>query len=313
MPMKSKHFSIYIPFGIAFLISAAVVGDYFKHPLPLLILFNLGCFFLLIPFLSYWHRKQLPKDELPFAPESEDKKTISIAQTIVHDLKEPLRSIQTYSTLLQLEKAVNEKEHQEFLDEIINNSTRLQSFLNRFLEFSSSLEYRKESVKNQLLEDALMVAKNNLFGLINLRNAQISVETHGLTMYEFAFIDFVRIFQNLLSNAIKYCPDYRTPCVQITISDLGTCIRIKVKDNGIGLDPSTQPSLTQPFFRHDSANHVKGTGLGLAIVHNLVLKYKGKLQYYNHSEKGAIFEIFLPKIEDFELVIPSEEQKEKLL
>ena len=45
----------------------------------------------------------------------------------------------------------------------------------------------------------------------------------------------INVFSNLIDNAIKYCKG-ENPFIEITTTNLGTTISIKVKDNGIGIE-----------------------------------------------------------------------------
>jgi len=64
-----------------------------------------------------------------------------------------------------------------------------------------------------------------------------------------------------------------------------------VKDNGIGIDTSHIPRLTERFYRVDSSHSRKtgGTGLGLAIVKHALLRHGGRLAVERAFGKGSTF------------------------
>ena len=69
-------------------------------------------------------------------------------------------------------------------------------------------------------------------------------------------------------------------------------MRLRVIDNGPGVDPSVRDKIFQPFFttRRD------GTGLGLALVQKIVVTHNGRVTVSNEAGGGAVFEMILPLI-----------------
>ncbi len=93
---------------------------------------------------------------------------------------------------------------------------------------------------------------------------------------------------NLIGNAIKFTPEHGTVRVSVTMEDGRPVIR--VRDNGIGVEPAERDKIFQRFYRTASGHRVPGSGLGLSIaaaianLHDLELRFED-----NHP--GALFEM----------------------
>jgi signal transduction histidine kinase len=107
---------------------------------------------------------------------------------------------------------------------------------------------------------------------------------------------------HLLLNAIKFTPDSGRIGLAASRSDDGGAT-IAVIDNGIGIEPSCQTQLFQPFFTgfdvsHHSSGHFeygrKGIGLGLSVVKAFVEMHGGTIGVSSEVGKGTSFTITLP-------------------
>jgi signal transduction histidine kinase len=115
-----------------------------------------------------------------------------------------------------------------------------------------------------------------------------------------------QLFQNLLSNALKFSKAAIPPEIIIDsepVDDLsleavpvknGRYTRIKVNDNGIGLDESYIDKIFVIFQRLHGRTQYEGTGIGLAIVKKIVEKHNGLIGVKSKEGEGATFTIVLP-------------------
>lgn len=107
-----------------------------------------------------------------------------------------------------------------------------------------------------------------------------------------------QIVANLLSNAIKFTNEGGLIDISLTRTDGHA--RLRVRDNGVGIDPSVLPHIFERFKQADSSNvrmH-SGLGLGLAIVHHLVREHSGSVQAESAGQgKGATFTVDFPLVQ----------------
>ncbi|MBD1940856.1 hybrid sensor histidine kinase/response regulator, partial [Coleofasciculus sp. FACHB-712] len=69
-------------------------------------------------------------------------------------------------------------------------------------------------------------------------------------------------------------------------------VRVRIRDNGLGIPPDIQNKLFDPFFTTKPAG--KGTGLGLAICAQIMEKHQGKIEVNSQPGKGTEFALVLP-------------------
>lgn len=110
-----------------------------------------------------------------------------------------------------------------------------------------------------------------------------------------------QILTNLLSNAIKYNrPDGRVT-VSVTRDAKNTSqprLRIAVSDTGLGLSPSQQAQLFEPFNRLGrESSQTEGTGIGLVISLHLAELMHGTLEVQSRENEGSTFTLVLPALD----------------
>ena len=100
---------------------------------------------------------------------------------------------------------------------------------------------------------------------------------------------------NLLDNAVKFVRQGVTPQVRVSTEVREDCVRISVKDNGIGIDASGQQKLFAVFQRLATAQSYQGTGVGLAIVRKAAERMGGSVGVESAPGQGSTFWVQLPK------------------
>ncbi|WP_278921601.1 ATP-binding protein [Pseudophaeobacter profundi] len=109
----------------------------------------------------------------------------------------------------------------------------------------------------------------------------------------------LQVFINLIENAIKYGGDRVEVTLELLERDPSlrcAAVRVRVMDNGAGIDPIHLPRLTERFYRADNhrSRELGGTGLGLAIVKHIVNRHRGRLRVESEPGTGSCFSVILP-------------------
>jgi two-component system, chemotaxis family, sensor kinase Cph1 len=212
-----------------------------------------------------------------------------------HDLKEPLRSVTTFTQLLeQTSKDRLDAEQKELMSFIVEGSTRMQRMVDDLLEYTRIVNTVNENAGPLMqvpVQDVVKRALENIRASVKESGAVILCDPLPSVAAE--PLQLQQVFQNLLSNAIKYRQG--TPEIRISARRDGKWHVITVRDNGIGLEMEYASQIFEAFTRLD--NSVAGSGIGLAICKNIVEALGGVI--WAESEglgHGSAFHFKLPVI-----------------
>lgn len=223
------------------------------------------------------------------------------AWVVSHDLKEPLRKIQTFNNIVKDKHLTGDVEGRKFLDKSILSSERMARLINDLLEFSrlSVTSMFQPTNLNDLLNEVLSDFKY----LIDEK--KVIVKKDILPEIDSVPSQMRQIFQNLVSNAIKFSKG-EVPVITIkserladksfngTVSETGDYYRFTFSDNGIGFDEAHLDKIFVIFQRlHTQSTH-EGTGIGLAIAKKIVDKHNGIITATGKEGEGASFILVLP-------------------
>jgi two-component system sensor histidine kinase VicK len=106
---------------------------------------------------------------------------------------------------------------------------------------------------------------------------------------------FTQVLTNLVGNAIKFTPDGGH--ITVKIEPCPDCVRIHVRDTGIGIPPDLQPHIFERFTkaRRPGLRGEQTTGLGLALCKTIVEWHQGSLWLESAEGQGSTFTIELPR------------------
>jgi CheY-like chemotaxis protein/anti-sigma regulatory factor (Ser/Thr protein kinase) len=123
-----------------------------------------------------------------------------------------------------------------------------------------------------------------------------------------------QIAANLITNAVHAVGERGQIEVRIDSarSSRGPRARLRVRDDGMGMDARTRERLFDPYFSTKEPG--RGTGLGLPIVHSVVTSLGDRIDVDSQPGRGTTFTVLLPEIEppagitaSTEAVLPDDE------
>jgi light-regulated signal transduction histidine kinase (bacteriophytochrome) len=210
----------------------------------------------------------------------------AFAYVASHDIREPLRQIETFASLL--ESAVAEAAMPQagrigrWVEGIEASCRRLRTLIDDLTEYSR-LGRHVQPIMPTPLRDVLSEAESDLAQAIEECGASIVAGELPSVLCDSGQIR--QVLQNVLSNAIKYRDRDRAPRIIVSAAvDRSTegashrpMMRITVTDNGIGFDPSYATRIFEPFQRLHSADRFPGSGIGLATCRKIIERHGGTI------------------------------------
>ena len=224
-----------------------------------------------------------------------NKQLEEFAYITSHDLKEPLRTIGSFTELSRrLVKSENVK-YNEYMNIVSNAVSRMDNLIESILTFSSV-----GKGLSTMKVDLNVVINQNLLDLKDrISKKATNVQVVKLP-YIWADINLMgMLFQNLISNAIKY-NNSKVPFVNIYPIDIKdkNYVKVVVEDNGIGISKEYQKQVFELFKRLHSKKEFEGTGIGLSVCKRIVELHNGLLEIESEVGVGTKFIITLPKKAD---------------
>ena len=206
-----------------------------------------------------------------------------------HDLQEPLRKIQQFSSFLEEDlDGKLDKDASYHLNVIVDASNRMSTLIRDLLRFSgaSQEEPQIESISlNELLAEVI----SGLQLPIEESKAVISVEKLPNVDGDRGMLR--QLFVNLISNGIKYRSQDRPLTITVKGKSVNLQEGVSVSDNGIGFEMEFARKIFEPFNRLHRNNEYKGNGIGLAICGTVCDKHGWRLSAESEPDVGSTFVI----------------------
>ncbi|BAE50214.1 cache domain-containing protein [Paramagnetospirillum magneticum] len=212
-----------------------------------------------------------------------------------HDLREPLRMVSSYLSLLERRYGqLLDSDGLEFLGFAKDGAQRLDRLVLDLLEFSR-IDRRGSPLAPMPVRPAVDVAARNLSVAMAEGGATLVLEDaldRAVVLGDSGQI--TRLLQNLIGNAIKYRSDGRPPRIVIGCRRDGACWELSVSDNGIGIEPQYFERIFGIFQRLHTRDRFEGTGIGLAIAKKIVERHGGRIWVDSRPGEGSSFHFTLP-------------------
>lgn len=215
----------------------------------------------------------------------------SYSYSISHDLRAPLRAIQTYSSILTSEHGAQlSDDAREFLRRIIVASDRMDRLIRDVLVYS---RVTRQEMPLERIELGSFIA-----GVVesypNLRGANATIEiATPLAAASANASALTQCVANLLENAIKFARPGVKPHVRVWTTEANGKVQLHLRDNGIGVAEEAQGKIFGIFYQADP--RVEGTGIGLAVVRKAAERMGGTVSVTSAPGQGSTFVVELRK------------------
>jgi PAS domain S-box-containing protein len=226
--------------------------------------------------------------------ETSVKELQDFSYSVSHDLRAPLRHINSYAELLNesLSSPLDER-GQHYLKVISDSAKQIGILMDALLEFVriGRAEMSKTTVNlDQLIEEA----KNSLEDETKARDILWKVDQLPEVYGDPVMLRIV--FATLILNALKFTRTRPQAKIEIRCTTKRNELIFSVKDNGVGFDMQYADKLFRVFQRLHPAKEFEGIGVGLANVQRIIQRHNGRTWAEGKIGKGATFYFSLPNI-----------------
>ena len=221
----------------------------------------------------------------------------TFCRSLSHDFKAPIRNITQLTSILksQLNERAVLKENDSALfskiDERLATMNRLIDGLYHYI-LTEELEPPSDS----------LVDLNNVMSELKLlfsSDKNVIIKYGELPTIKGNDTQIYLLLQNILENAIKFCE--LDPVIVVTASTQQSTMfahhlryKIRISDNGIGIDKPFLAEIFQPFRRLHSGSEYPGSGLGLSVVQRIMHNHKGEIMVESDAHKGTCITLAFP-------------------
>ena len=214
--------------------------------------------------------------------------------SISHDMRAPLRAMQSYAQYLVDEYGGKlDEQGVNYLHQIMRSAVRLDRLIQDVLSYTRILHMELPMDRVDLDRLVRDIVETFPYGRPIKPEIQIEGTLPKVVGNEALLAQCI---SNLLNNAAKFVSPGTVPHVKISAEAIDDdWIRVWFKDNGVGIAPENHDRVFRLFERVHPATEYEGTGIGLTIVHKAVERMGAQVGFESALGKGSNFWIQLKK------------------
>jgi two-component system phosphate regulon sensor histidine kinase PhoR len=224
-----------------------------------------------------------------------EREKANLISMFAHDMRSSLAGIHGLGHRLSTKfSSLDDHTREEYLRVINREASKLEALVEDFLAFA---RLETGSLKMSLRKISVGTELHELFELYQPKAVQKGIELtieveEGLPVIEADAVRLRRVFTNLLDNALKFSKE--TGTVSIAAMVVAPSLVVKIRDQGIGIDPGEAPFIFDIFHRARTGEGKEGYGIGLATVKAIVEAHGGSVEVDSELGKGSVFTVYLP-------------------
>ena len=207
-----------------------------------------------------------------------------------HDLKEPLRIVTGFTSLLKERcQGKLDAKADEYIFFASDAALRMQGLIDDLLAYSRAGRRKVDEPTD--VGDVLEGVLRSL--TISIQESGAAITHDSLPTIRSNAVELTQVFQNLIGNALKFRGE-RKPEIHIGARRQKGHWLLTIRDNGIGIDPQFAERIFMIFQRLHTREQYPGTGIGLAICKKIVERHGGRIWIESQPGKGSTFSFTIP-------------------
>lgn len=235
---------------------------------------------------------------------------------ITHEFRTPLTVILgLIQKSSQYYTAQNDAKFNDAISIVQRNANVLLNLVNQMLDLS---RLESKSIPLHPVNADIVPFLKNLVAMYESHAANFNLSINFHSRKKEIFMDYdpdnlQKIVSNLMSNAIKFT-DKGEILLLVNEEQLNgqNCVKVVVKDTGIGISKENLPYVFDRFYQVDDAEKktIRGSGIGMALVKELIHLMGGDIELKSEPRVGTTVTFFLPVTNNAET---SEQPSQKLI
>lgn len=224
----------------------------------------------------------------------DDQRKNDFISMVSHELKTPLTSMGGYIQMLKIRATKNQDDFAiGVLDKANKQSKKMTAIINGFLDMKRVETGKIPIYKSAFnMADLMKEAEEESLATISSHDVVFAAVEETIVLADHDKIG--QVVTNLISNAVKYSPAGST--INVACVNLGSVVRVSVKDDGMGISKDHQLHLFDRFYRVESEDMetISGFGIGLYICDEIIRRHHGKIWVESEPGQGATFYFTIP-------------------
>jgi len=216
--------------------------------------------------------------------------------SVSHELRTPLTAIRGWGETAKMSVGFDDDLVSRGLDVILSEGERLSGLVEDLLDFSR-MQSGRLSVNTIPIDISgmLTTAVDMYIELAKKQGIEVSFTPPSTPSVVMGDPDRLKqVFVNIIDNAVKYTEKGGLVLVVQTREE--ACVRILVKDTGVGIPAQDLDHVKEKFFKSNKT--VRGSGIGLAVADEIIKQHQGLLFIESTEGAGTTVTIVLPLYEE---------------
>jgi len=251
--------------------------------------------------------KDLEKESLRFQAQLQQAQKMeaigTLAGGIAHDFNNILSAVIGYTEIALADLPEDSSQHGN-LQEVLQAGSRARDLVKQILTFSRQTEQELKPVQiNHIVRETLRLLRASLPTTVKISP---DIQSDSAVLADPSQIH--QVIMNLCTNA-AHALRANGGHLQVDLSDVllgtsfieqhpylspGRFIKLRVIDNGHGMEKAILDRIFDPFFT--TKERGEGTGMGLAVVLGIIKSHGGAITVDSDVGKGSVFDVYLPVI-----------------